>query len=133
MKNYHNDGSAQYATQNEFTAYLQTAVRRAKRRYLIRLRAVRHAEILSSGDLEFMPGQEDEATIGTPDFVDLVHMRHDLNLALDALPPRTRDIIRYKLMDDLTFREIAALLSLDESTVKSIYYRALQQLRWWYV
>lgn len=48
MRNYYNNGTGDYALQNEFTAYLQTAIRRVKVRYLSRKRHVKAVEIPTS-------------------------------------------------------------------------------------
>ncbi len=49
--------------------------------------------------------------------------------ALARLPGREEAVIRMKHYDDLTFQAIAERMGHAPSTVKSIYYRALSQLR----
>jgi RNA polymerase sigma-70 factor, ECF subfamily len=49
--------------------------------------------------------------------------------AVTALPPELREVIVMKEFEDLTFQEIADVLDLPLSTVKSRLYTALRQLR----
>jgi RNA polymerase sigma factor (sigma-70 family) len=52
-----------------------------------------------------------------------------LHQAIAALPPRFRSIVILHCLKQLTFLEIARLLHLPDSTVKSYYYRSLPHLR----
>jgi len=52
-----------------------------------------------------------------------------LQKALQQLPPEQRMVIIMKEYQDLTFREIAEILEIPESTVKSRLYYGLQKLR----
>ena len=49
--------------------------------------------------------------------------------AVGALPPELRQVVLMKEFEELTFQEIADVLDLPMSTVKSRLYTALQQLR----
>lgn len=49
--------------------------------------------------------------------------------ALQRIPPEQREVIIMKEYEELTFREIAALLELSENTVKSRLYYGLKALR----
>jgi RNA polymerase sigma-70 factor (ECF subfamily) len=49
--------------------------------------------------------------------------------AVSALPPELREVIVMKEFEELTFQEIAEVLNLPLSTVKSRLYTALRQLR----
>ncbi|MEZ5965321.1 MAG: sigma-70 family RNA polymerase sigma factor [Planctomycetota bacterium] len=49
--------------------------------------------------------------------------------ALDRLPGREGEAIRAKLVDGLTFAEIAARLGVLPNTAKTVYYRGLRRLR----
>jgi RNA polymerase sigma-70 factor (ECF subfamily) len=48
---------------------------------------------------------------------------------VNALPAEPQQIFRMKFYGDYTFAEIAELLSMPESSVKSKYYRLLNTLR----
>lgn len=52
-----------------------------------------------------------------------------IDRSLEDLAPATRQIIRLKHYEDLTFEEIGELLSLSRNTVKTRYYRGLFKLR----
>ena len=53
----------------------------------------------------------------------------DLSLALRELPEKSREILTLRLIDDLSFEEIASMLCKKVETVKSRYYRTLKKLR----
>lgn len=48
---------------------------------------------------------------------------------LGRLDDRSRTVILLKFYEDMTFREIAQVLRKPESTVKSDYYRGMNQLK----
>jgi len=52
-----------------------------------------------------------------------------LRRALLSLPPQQRAVVILKTWEDLTFREIAAVLSVAEGTAKAHYFFALRNLR----
>ena len=52
----------------------------------------------------------------------------DLYQALDSLDPKSRTIIVLRYLEDLPIKEIADILSMPLSTVKSTIYRALAKL-----
>lgn len=54
---------------------------------------------------------------------------HLLKEALEGLPPQQRSVVILRTWQDLSFREIGAVLSLAEGTVKAHYFFALKNLR----
>jgi RNA polymerase sigma-70 factor (ECF subfamily) len=56
-------------------------------------------------------------------------LRRAVTRALDELPPEQREVLILKEYEGLKFREIAAILSCPESTVKSRMYYGLSSLR----
>ena len=52
----------------------------------------------------------------------------DLHRAMEALPPEERAVIQMRYFDELKLSEIAVILHLNESTVKSKLYRTLDKL-----
>lgn len=66
------------------------------------------------------------------DIVEKIMIKEDLkrvNELLFQYDPHSQQILRYKLFLELTFQEIAGLLDLSESTVKTKYYALLKKLR----
>jgi RNA polymerase sigma-70 factor (ECF subfamily) len=88
-----------------------------------RSRAVRTRYILDTEGLDF------------PDESDLVReaelkdFAQRLRTHINVLPTDMQRIFRLKFYGDYTFQQIAALLEMPEATVKSKYYRLLNQLR----
>lgn len=123
--------------QNEFTAYLQTAIRRAKARYLSKNAAISDNELahstlwdsgvpLSGGDAAF------SSLSNIADFSQ-VDERLELTLLmtemLAKLSEREVSILKGKIFDGYTFDELSVRMGLDPNTIKSIYYRSLKKLR----
>jgi RNA polymerase sigma-70 factor (ECF subfamily) len=54
---------------------------------------------------------------------------HSVRRAVNALPPELRQVVVMKEFEELTFREIADVLELPLSTVKSRLYTAFKQLQ----
>jgi RNA polymerase sigma-70 factor (ECF subfamily) len=52
-----------------------------------------------------------------------------LRAALAKLPPEMRQVVEFRFLQGLSGREVAARLSLSESNVRVIQYRALKKLR----
>ncbi|GHU43456.1 ECF RNA polymerase sigma factor SigW [Clostridia bacterium] len=88
-----------------------------------RSRAVHRKQILVIDDLELA------------DETDFIHQLEDADLVeqimeyINELPAELQQIFRLKLYSEYTFTEIAELLSMPESSVKSKYYRLLRTLR----
>jgi RNA polymerase sigma-70 factor (ECF subfamily) len=61
--------------------------------------------------------------------LDTEQRRRAVTRALDDLPPEQREVLILKEYEGLKFREIAAILSCPESTVKSRMYYGLSSLR----
>ena len=55
--------------------------------------------------------------------------RLDLYQALDTLPPAEKSLIILKYFEDRSFREIASILNIPESTVKTRLYRVIGKLK----
>lgn len=137
MRSFHNDGTGEYILQNEFTAYLQTAIRRVKVRYVSKKQQLEATEIpkstLLKGDV---PGSSEDvalffmsknvAALWDEDAIDRGIYIAEM---LDQLTDRDRAILKRKIVDDSTFLEIAEAIGMDVNTVKTAYYRALKKLR----
>ncbi len=55
--------------------------------------------------------------------------REELENALAKLPPEQREVVHLKIFEELTFREIAELLDIEQNTIASRYRYALDKLR----
>ena len=72
-------------------------------------------------ELIYVLGAED----GEERWADSLWLREELG----RLDDRSRTVILLKFYEDMTFREIAQVLRKPESTVKSDYYRGMNQLK----
>ncbi|HWS29199.1 MAG TPA: RNA polymerase sigma factor [Clostridia bacterium] len=88
-----------------------------------RSRAVRARHILDADRLDFPDGSDLVRQAELRDFSER------LRTHINALPADLQQIFRLKFYGDCTFPQIAALLKMPEATVKSKYYRLLNQLR----
>ena len=94
----------------------------------------RRAKVRSETTLEDEMSGED-ATFLTPAHESPAHTAESrertkiVRRAVSALPPELREVIVMKEFEELTFQEIADVLDLPLSTVKSRLYTALRQLR----
>lgn len=137
MRNFKNDGSEQFILQNQFTAYLQIAIRRAKARYLNKTRLITDTELSNNvlqmssipqtaGDAIFLPLSKSVKSQTRDEQLDLGILMAEMLLQLSE---REVTILKGKIFDELTFQELAARLGVDMNTVKSTYYRSLKKLR----
>jgi RNA polymerase sigma-70 factor (ECF subfamily) len=88
-----------------------------------RSRAVRISHILDTDDLELPDETDFIRRIEQEDLLDRV-MRY-----VNTLPAEQQQVFRLKFYGEYTFIQIAELLSIPESSVKSKYYRLLNTLR----
>ena len=69
-------------------------------------------------------------TNATPDqHVQALEIRHRLELAVEKLPPKQREVFVLRQMIDLSFKDIAGIVNASENTVKSRMRYALASLR----
>lgn len=138
MKDYYNDGSSIYALQNQFTAFVQTAVQRTRYRYINTIIKIQNTEILDILDGSF---SEKGASLGNlrdsvffyeqSNFADFWEAcDRDISVAelLRQLSNQEQFILKLHVFDDASFRVIATVLQKSENTVKSIYYTAIKKL-----
>ena len=79
-------------------------------------------------------GEEQQIDIIDPapppeDVVIAAERQTHLNAAMEALEPEHREILTLRVVNDLSYTEIAAILGLKEGTVKSRLARAREKLR----
>ena len=109
----------------------------ARNRCLDELRRVRRQAALPFSTLAWEDGEEEQSVVAAipdpaplPEEVVETRDRYgSLHQAVAALPPKFRSIVILHCFKQLTFPEIAGLLHLPPSTVKSYYYRSLPHLR----
>lgn len=95
-----------------------------------RLRRLRHRSHVSLDEID--DGTDTRLSVGGPTALDLVESRERSSViagAMAALPAEQREVIILKEYEGLTFPEIAEILEVPVSTVKTRMYRGLGQLR----
>lgn len=121
----HNDGSNHInALQNQFTAYLSTALRRSKIRYLQK----RDKQLQKEVSLEDFDFELSEPI--TPLHIIIYAVDGEiLRMALKKIKARERHILLARVIDEKSFAEIADELGMEYKTVTSAYYRVIVKLR----
>lgn len=105
--------------QNQFTAYVQTALQHCKSQYLAKQSTIASHEIPYLEDSE---ASED-------DFVFVITENDALNSALKCVNERERIVVTLRAVEEKSFQEIAVSLGMKYSSVTMIYYRTLDKLR----
>lgn len=121
--------------QNQFTAYLITAVRR-RRREIIRQQIRRKEWEINVDMQEFLLHVEPQTLLveDTDDthvnsFEDMCFENEDLEHALQKLSDRDRYVLFSRIVAEHSFEELAAELGVGYKGVAAVYYRALRKLR----
>lgn len=110
--------------QNQFTAYLVTAIHRRKIQYIRSKANTRQFELT----LEIPePSSEPDMTLGLPLLEQLENAR--LRQALLRAKEREQAIFLAKALEDRSFTEIAVELGIGYNTAVSIYYRLINRLK----
>ena len=82
---------------------------------------------IPSGAWDELPGQ-DQVSADEPGYEQALQ-EITIKQELAVLTPQEREIVHYKIMGDLTLREISEILELPQGTVASRYRQALKKLR----
>lgn len=124
-----NNGQGEAAIlQNQFTAYVVTAVKRQKIQYLhIKSKNLKR-EIPLDMQEERREFQFEQDMILHLPFLEQLE-NNNLSRALVQLNEREILILARRIFDERSFQEIADEIGLGYKTVASIYYRLLQKLR----
>ena len=114
--------------QNQFTAYLATAVQRRRNDYLQQLDRRRQIESLTE-DFLFMPecSIEQDMFLGLPILMQLEDSV--LLQALKELSERERYIFLARVLDGKSFETLAEETELGYKGVTAVYYRTAQKIR----
>ena len=105
--------------QNQFTAYVQTALKHCKCQYLAKQSMISSHEVSSLDDTEASEN----------DFVIAIAENDALHTALQHIKERERVVVTLRAVEEKSFQEIAITLGMKYSSVTMIYYRALDKLR----
>ena len=125
---YRNDGSREeYQLQNQFTAYLQVALKRRKNACL----SQRHRQ-----QQHERPMEPDRRPISAKAWDDEYFRRMELLMeyraaleALDQLQKRERYILLARILEERSFTELAQELQIGYKGAAAFYYRALSRIR----
>lgn len=119
---YKNDGSdAVNALQNQFTAYLTMAVRRARSQY-VRSKIRRFQMELAMEEIGYL-------SISVTDETDKLADVEALLMAMKAISERERYVLLARVIDGKDFGAIAADLGMSYKGAASVYYRTIVKLR----
>lgn len=116
-------------TQNQFTAYLMTAIRRKKITYLQVLAKQEQHEIIMDFTENF-PGDAEGAEFleaQAPTSFSLENAA--LERALERMEARERLILLARVLDEQDFESLAAELGLTYKGVTSAYYRLIRKIK----
>ena len=105
--------------QNQFTAYLQTSLKRCKTQYMKKQNARMVHEV------ELNPNHEDTEE----DFCISIAENAALSAAMKQIREKERIVITLRAVESRSFQEIAVQLGMKYSSVTMVYYRALDKLR----
>lgn len=114
--------------QNQFTAYLATAVQRRRNDYLQQMDRRQQIESLTE-DFMFMPecSIEQDMLLGLPVFMQLEDSA--LLHALRELSERERYIFLARAVDGKSFEVLAEETGMGYKGVASVYYRTVQKIK----
>lgn len=126
---YKNNGQGEdNILQNQFTAYLVTAIRWRKSTYLKKRIRIKQYEFSSDFDNTFAQALETPEETAAP----LEQLALDsimLTQALGQISDRERYIFFARALERRSFQDLALELGLGYKGVAAIYYRALQKLK----
>ena len=125
---YRNDGNREeYIIQNQFTAYLQVALKRRKREYNSRFYILQKHE---------QPMEPDSVLFTDHDCNDDYYHRIEQQAeyiavlkAMDQLHDRERFVLIARSLEERSFEELAKELQIGYKGVAAIYYRAIRNIR----
>jgi len=125
----HNDGCGESnILQNQFTAYLVTAIRRKKFRYQQKKNNRQYGEV-SLEQHDYLPALQTESDL--LDSLSLIARLENsyLSRALEQQSERDMYIFLAKVLDGRSFVAIAAELDMEYQAVTAAYYRLIARLR----
>lgn len=126
---FRNDGKSESnIVQNRFTAYLIRALTNKKAAVLQCRRKLERHE-LSVDFQDYLPWASEEIT-DPASMLALLHFENELlEQAISHLSERDRYILLAQVLEDQSFKELAAKLGLGYKGVAAAYYRAVRKIR----
>lgn len=126
-----------------FTKYLEVAVKRTRKDYLHKRYRKENLEVLSESDVEgsvdfekqYRQMQEERRTVDSSYKWDWFLQYMECNAeeqvidAMKNLREAEFEIVCLRVLEDMAFEKIAALLAMEKKRVVSMYYYALKKLR----
>lgn len=128
MRQKNNGQGENNILQNQFTAYLMTAVRRQKIDYLRRRARLGKYELPTGLDSAFTQTL-DALAENTRSVEQLVLESITLAQALDLISDRERYVFLARALEERGFGDLSAELGIGYNSAASIYYRAIQKLK----
>ena len=125
---YRNDGNREdYIVQNQFTAYLQVALKRRKKEYISKFyRLQKHEQPMEPESVLFSDNdRNDELYNGIEYQSEFIAVLK----AMDQLQERERFVIVARSLEERSFEELAQELQIGYKGVAAIYYRAIRSIR----
>lgn len=134
MRHFYDSNNEISSLQKRWTTYLQIAIRHKRADYLRKLISIIETEVELPGgedDNTYLPGSNSytEMTKDHDDPENYILLRHDISGSLLRLPVSSRQIVFCKIFEGKTFRAIAKELCMKEGTVKTLFYKALEEMR----
>lgn len=128
MKEYNDGIGESNVLQNQFTAYLVTAVHRKRIQYL----RLKHQRLINEIPLDIQEDrrefQSEADMLSQLSFWEQLDS-NELRQALERLKERDFQILTMKVLDERSFQEISEETGIGYKTIASIYYRLIQKLR----
>jgi len=126
---YRNDGIGESnILQNQFTAYLTSALRRAKLQFLRSKEKQKQYEISSELQEYLSEFQSNPDMLVSLPLLEQIE-NDILQQALQKLKERDRYILFAKIFDERTFEELSSELGIGYKGIAAIYYRMLAKIR----
>ena len=127
---FRNDGiGAENIVRNHFTAYLKLRVERRKRDILRKRERREKHEVSVDYDIYFAESLESVDMPADSDRDPLTWDNELLVSAFQSLNKREQQILIARVLDDVTFEELARAYGLSYKGASSAYYRVIQKLR----
>lgn len=114
--------------QNQFTAYLMTAIKRRKISYQMKKSKQLQSEISLDAENQLLPISNESDLLGNFSLLDQIESSQ-LQRALSQLKERDLQILLMKVLEEQSFSEIADTVGLGYKGTAAVYYRLIQKLK----